>query len=808
MNKYNPHKIEKKWQEVWEKEKTFAFDEDSKKKKLYILDMLPYPSGEGLHVGHPEGYTATDIISRYQRMKGYNVIHPMGWDAFGLPAENYAIKTKVHPAETTKKSIDNFRRQIKSLGFSYDWSREISTAHPEYYRWTQWLFLYLYKKDLAYQKEAPVNWCPSCQTVLANEQVVAGACERCGSEVEQKNLTQWFFKTTDYTERLLGDLEDIDWPEGIKSSQRNWIGKSEGAMLEFKIKDQELSIKTFTTRPDTLFGATYMVLAPENGLVNKLDIENRKEVDDYIKKTSKKTELERITEAKEKTGIELKGVKAVNPANRKEIPIFVADYVLASYGTGAIMAVPAHDKRDYEFAKKFKISIPQVIEGGDPASPGASQGGLPYIGEGKLVNSGKFNGLSSQEAKNKITEFVKGKKQIQYKLRDWLISRQRYWGPPIPIIYCDKCGAQPVPEKDLPVVLPTDVDFKPKGESPLASSKEFHNVKCPKCSGSARRESDTLDTFVDSSWYYFRYLDPRNEKEIFDKKKVVELMPIDLYVGGAEHAVLHLLYSRFITKALKDGGYVSLSEPFSKLRNQGMVLGPDGQRMSKSKGNVINPDDVVKEFGADAFRMYEMFMGPFEDDIAWNTNSIMGVFRFLTRVWNFHLEPAGPSEEGSKELQHLTHKTIKKVEEDINGFNFNTAISALMILLKSIEKEKDSSAFRTFLLLLYPFAPHISSELWEKLKYSAQGGSASGGGHIWEEPWPKVEKKYLAKKEIELIVQVNGKLRDTITLSTGLSKKELEETAKKSENVIKYIKDKKVKKVIVVPDRLVNFVTG
>lgn len=792
MMPYEPRKIEKKWQAFWEENETFVFEEDSGDKKEYILDMFPYPSAQGLHVGHPEGYTATDIISRYQRMNGKNVLHPMGWDAFGLPAENYAIKKGVHPAKTTQKSIDNFRRQIKMLGFSYDWSREISTASPEYYQWTQWLFLYLYKKDLAYRKEAPVNWCPGCQTVLANEQVVVGACERCDSEVEQKQLKQWFFKVTAYADELLEELENLDWPERIKTMQRNWIGRSEGAELGFSIKDSELSIKTFTTRPDTLFGATYMVLAPEHSLVEDLQdsIKNWDEVAAYIHTASHKTEIERLSEGKDKTGVELTGVKAINPATGEEIPVWVADYVLATYGTGAIMAVPAHDERDFMFAKQYDLDIVRVIEGGDE---------LPYVGEGNLVNSGEFNGTLSKEAREKITKHVGGEMKTQYRLRDWLISRQRYWGAPIPIVYCETCGEVPVPENDLPVELPLDIEFKPTGASPLKEHEDFVQATCPLCKGVARREADTMDTFVDSSWYYLRYIDPENRSQAFDPEKVKNAMPVDLYVGGAEHAVLHLLYARFIYKALADDNLVPDREPFDRLRNQGMILGPDGHRMSKSRGNVINPDEVVEEFGADAFRMYEMFMGPLEADKPWDTQGIRGVFRFLTKAWKMGEELAkGESKEASEELLHETHRTIRKVTDDIESFSFNTAVSALMILLSHIEKELNKEAFGIFLQLLYPFAPHLSSELWEKGAY---------GGMVWEQRWPEAEEKYLERQEITVAVQVDGKLRDTMDVAPGLGKEELEQKAAELEKVKGYLDGADVAKVIVVPDKLVNFVT-
>lgn len=796
MAKYNPHKIEKKWQEIWEKEKAFVFDEGKKalERKFYVLDMFPYPSHEGLHVGQPMGYIGTDIIAHYQRMRGFNVLHPMGWDALGLPAENYAIKIRVHPKETTAKSTENFKRQLKTIGLSYDWSREISTADPAYYKWTQWLFLHLYEKGIAYRKKAPVNWCPGCQTVLANEQVIAGDCELCDSKVIQKELEQWFFKITDYVERLLSDLENVDWPEKIKLMQKNWIGKSSGSLLNFEILNSKFEIDVFTTRPDTLFGATYLVLAPEHVLVDQLVAlsANQTEARKYIEQASHKTELERKVEDKVKSGIRLEGVVAINPANGEEIPVFMADYVLAGYGTGAIMAVPAHDERDFEFAKKFGLKIKEVITGGE----------LPYIGEGKMVNSGELNGMSSQEARDKITSFVKGKKEIVYKIRDWLISRQRYWGAPIPIIYCEECGMQPVPLKDLPVKLPDDVDFLPKGESPLKRSKSFQDVKCPKCQGPASREADTMDTFVDSAWYFLRYIDPDNRKEAFSTTKANKILPVDLYVGGAEHAVLHLLYARFITKVLADSKLVNFSEPFLKLRNQGLILGPDGQKMSKSRGNVVNPDEVIEEFGADSFRLYEMFMGPFEHSKPWNTRSIIGVFRFLTKVWNLteELEAKGKNDviAESPILRKAVHQTIFKVENDIIKFAFNTAISALMVLLAKIEKEKSLPAFRTFLLLLYPFAPHLAAEAWQKL---------SLGETIWQEPWPEVTKKFLREDEITVIVQVDGKVRDTILLPSGMGKEELEKAARGLKNVENYLKEKRVKNIVVVLERLVNFVT-
>lgn len=843
-SKFYDHKeVEAKWQVAWEEAKVFVANDKSRQDKFYALCMFAYPSSEGLHVGHPESYTAVDIIARYQRMQGMNVLNPIGWDAFGLPAENYAIKIGVPPWQTTADSIVNFTRQLKSFGFSYDWSREINTSSPDYYKWTQWIFLEMYKYRLAYKKKAKVNWCDSCRTVLANEQVIDGKCERCKHEVKQKDLDQWFFKITDYAEELLAGLEKIDWPEPIKKSQRNWIGKSEGAMLRFNIKhlrlknEEDVSIEVFTTRPDTLYGATYMVLAPEHELVKNLEsrISNIEEVNKYIKEAEKKSELQRTDLAKEKTGVELKGVKAINPANQEEIPIFIADYVLTSYGTGAIMAVPAHDERDFEFASKKAIPIRYVIKPKDINSlkrkvfpeyiykiesgqtykdaekkyyedvfeklQNGINSGYGYSGDGYLINSDEFDGMDSKDATKKITKKVGGEMKIQYRLRDWLVSRQRYWGAPIPIIYCDKCGELPVPEKDLPVLLPQDVDFKPTGESPLVSSKEFHNVRCPKCSGSARREADTMDTFVCSSWYFLRYCDPHNTKEPFSKKSVKHWMPVDTYIGGSEHANGHLLFSRFFTKALKGFGYLKFDEPFLKLRNQGMILGEDGQKMSKSRGNVINPDEVVKELGADTVRLYEMFMGPLEDAKPWSTKGIIGVRRFLEKLWLVVDEwlANGQPAEGSDELKRLFHKTVKKVTADIQNIKFNTAVSAMMILVNQMAKEKKFSieAVKNLLIILSPFAPHIAEELWQKV---------GGAGFVCQQVWPKWDKKLVVDEEITIAIQVNGKLRAQIRIPTDITEAEVIKQALAQANVTKFIKDKQVIKNIYVPGRLVNIV--
>ncbi len=803
--KYDHKKIEKKWQESWEKNRTFEVVEDSDKKKYYCLDMFPYPSGDGLHVGHPEGYTATDIFSRYLRMHGYNVMHPMGWDAFGLPAENFAIKKGIHPATTTKKNIDHFRKQIKSLGFSYDWSREVNTASQEYYKWTQWLFLELHKHGLAYKRRAPVNWCTSCQTVLANEQVQDGTCERCKSVVVQKELEQWFFKVTQYAEELLGDLDSLDWPEPIKSAQRNSIGKSEGAEIEFKIKNQEVKIKVFTTRPDTLFGATYLVMAPEHPLImsNEFRIENQAEVDAYIAQTKKKTELERLHLEKEKTGVECKGGKAINPATGKEIPIWIADYCVVSYGTGAIMAVPAHDERDFAFAKKFGLPITMVVCPHYPA-PTCPVLDEAYTGQGHLVESGQFNGMKSNEAKQAITDFVGGIMKVNYKIRDWLISRQRYWGAPIPIIYCEACGEVPVPEIDLPVTLPTDVDFRPTGESPLVRSASFHNVKCPNCGKNARRESDTMDTFVCSSWYFLRYASANSSDVPFEKEKIDYWLPVDMYVGGAEHAVLHLLYARFITKALRDMGYLNFSEPFSRLRNQGLILGEDGEKMSKSRGNVINPDEIIELYGADTIRLYEMFMGPFEDAKPWNAKSIIGIRRFLEKVWRVYAsQEHGEESEKSDPLEKVIHKTIKKVTQDIVTFKFNTAISALMICAnaltdtKALGKEIPVSFLEKFILLLSPFAPHMAEELWQNL-----GKTDTLAFH----QWPTYDEALLEEETYRLIIQVNGKVRDSIEITKKTSDIELKKISFEREIIKKWTEGKTISKTVIIPNRLINIV--
>jgi leucyl-tRNA synthetase len=1114
---YNPKAIEKKWQKSWEKQRALSqASEKSSKKKYYILDMFPYPSGDGLHVGHVENYTATDIYARFKRMRGFEVLHPIGWDAFGLPAENFAIKTGVHPDKKTHQNIKNFTRQIKSLGISYDWSREIDTSSPEYYKWTQWFFLFLYKNGLAYKKKANVNWCPSCQTVLANEQVVDGVCERCKTEVVQKELEQWFFKITDFIEDqkfqgrkvkgLLSGLEKVDWPESTKDAQRNWIGRSEGALVKFEVRSATLGtshfspteegkgeadfLEVFTTRLDTIFGCTYVVVAPEHALLRerKAEIKNYKAVQKYLDKVAKKTELERTDLAKDKTGVKIEGIEAIHPFTGEALPLFVADYVLGHYGTGAVMAVPAHDERDFAFAKKYKLPTKvsvapffAVTEGQDAVRPnkptvrrrtafalvkhwkedkylcldwekfgwhsgiigGIEEGEDPieaakreiieetgyqrpvfkkFVGEamhtsffaahkdvnryadgvgmlfeleddvweepkeeettnhktvwiagnemekflnlknfqymwqvlkkgeecfsedGVVVNSGEYSNLTSQEAREKMAQWLEkkklGGKQVNYRLRDWLVSRQRYWGAPIPIVYCEACGRKeakvklnvniahqavwrklisgeksveiralnpeepkryfgnvaegdliafvnkktkeesvvrvkkvyffrtmkdvfdhpdlvekvwtkevaadmtyedaeaayarfapgylekirqhglvaweiepasiakviPVREKDLPVKLPKDVDFRPTGESPLVRSVSFQKVKCPKCGKQARREADTMDTFVCSSWYYLRFADPKNTKKFADSKKLIHWLPVDFYMGGAEHTVLHLLYARFFTKALYKYGYAHFDEPFQKLRHQGMVLAEDGRKMSKSLGNVVNPDDVVKAFGADTLRLYEMFMGPLEESKSWNTSSIVGLRRFLEKVWRLQdkvIDKAKNKEQGTKnrEIQVLLHKTIKKVTEDIEALRFNTAISALMVLANGLEKEASLSEniYSQFLILLSPFAPHITEELWQ-----AQGNKKS----IFLEAWPKANARYLKVEEVELIVQVNGRLRARVKVKAGSDQKQAEEAALSDEKVQAHTSGKQLRKVIYVPDKLLNFVVG
>ncbi len=809
MAKYPFDTIEPKWQKYWDEHATFRAVEDAsvpKDKRRYVLDMFPYPSGAGLHVGHPEGYTATDIYCRYLRMNGYNVLHPMGFDAFGLPAENYAIKTGTHPATTTNANIAKFREQIKALGFSYDWEREVSTCEADYYKWTQWIFLKLFEKGLAYESDTPINWCPSCKTGLANEEVKDGECDRCGTKVTRRRIRQWILKITAYAERLLEDLDGLDWPEPVKLMQRNWIGKSEGANVTFKIDGFDDALEIYTTRPDTLFGATYMVLAPEHALVEKITTAAQKDaVTAYIDAAAKKSDLERTDLAKEKTGV-FTGAYAVNPVNGAKIPIWVADYVLISYGTGAIMAVPAHDERDWDFAKAFDLPIIQVVASEPPAS-GADYSSAPAectAADGWSVNSGEFTGTPSAELKPKITAWLEtkgiGKKAINYKLRDWIFSRQRYWGEPIPVVHCKKCGIVAVPESELPLRLPDVKSYVPTGtgESPLAGIDAWVNTTCPKCGGEAKRETNTMPQWAGSCWYFLRYLDPKNGNAFASKDAVEYWMPVDLYVGGTEHAVLHLLYSRFWHKFLYDIGVVNSKEPFQRLVNQGMILGEDNQKMSKSRGNVINPDDIIKEYGADSMRVYEMFMGPLEVSKPWATAGLVGVSRFLERLWAIGEKPIADIEPTAEQLK-LLHKTIKKVGDDTNSLAFNTAISVMMVLSTEIAKcdPVPRSLWEPLVKMVGPYAPHLAEDLWEKLGYAES---------ISKAPWPVYDASLAADDESTIVVQVNGKLRDKFTVPVGTSKDEIQKIAMGLPKTKEWTDGKDIVKIVVVPGKLVNVV--
>lgn len=802
---YNHKEIEKKWQKYWAKNNCFNTLDDPNKEKFYALDMFPYPSGQGLHVGHPEGYTATDILSRMKRAQGYNVLHPMGWDAFGLPAEQYALDTGNDPAEFTKKNIETFRRQINSLGFSYDWNREINTTDPEYYKWTQWIFTKLYEKGLAYEAEVAVNWVPELGTVISNEEVIDGKSERGGYDVVRRPMRQWMLKITAYADRLLEDLELVDWPESIKDMQRNWIGRSEGANVTFKVAGTEESFMVFTTRPDTLFGATYTVLAPELELVKKITTpEQTAAVEAYIEETSKKSDLNRTDLAKEKTGV-FTGAYAINPVNGQEIPIWIGDYVLASYGTGAIMAVPAHDERDYEFAKTFGIDILPVIAGGDITTEA-------YTGDGPHINSDFLNGLNKAEAIAKMNEWLEenhvGKKEVSYRLRDWLFSRQRYWGEPIPVIHWEDGTTTTVPESELPLRLPVTSDIRPSGtgESPLANIDEWVNVVDPETGMKGKRETNTMPQWAGSSWYYLRFIDPHNKNEIADFEKLKRWLPVDIYIGGAEHAVLHLLYARFWHKFLYDIGVVPTKEPFQKLYNQGMILGENNEKMSKSRGNVVNPDDVVAKYGADTLRLYEMFMGPLDASIAWNENGLEGSRKFLDRVWRLIVDEEGKMRDrittiNDGRLTKVYHQTVKKVTEDMANLHFNTAISQLMVFVNEANKV-DALPYEYvegFVQLLAPIAPHIGEELWQIL------GNEESLTYV---PWPTYDEAALVEDEVEVVFQVNGKLRGKQNVARGLSKEELEQIAMNHEAVKEFIEGKTVRKVIAVPDKLVNIVAS
>jgi leucyl-tRNA synthetase len=801
---FDHQQIEKKWQQYWEENKTFKTSEDKGKRKFYALDMFPYPSGAGLHVGHPEGYTATDILSRMKRMQGYNVLHPMGWDAFGLPAEQYAIDTGNDPAEFTALNIATFKRQIKALGFSYDWDREINTTDPGYYKWTQWIFLQLYKKGLAYIDEVAVNWCPALGTVLANEEVIDGKSERGGHPVERRPMKQWMLKITAYAERLIEDLEDLDWPDSLKEMQRNWIGRSEGAEVTFNIDGHDESFTVFTTRPDTLFGATYAVLAPEHPFVEKITTEAQQEaVTAYLDQIKSKSDLERTDLAKDKTGV-FTGAYAINPTNGEKMPIWIADYVLMSYGTGAIMAVPAHDERDYEFAKKFELPIKAVVAGGDIEKEA-------YTGDGEHINSEFLNGLNKEEAISQMIAWLEekgiGTKKITYRLRDWLFSRQRYWGEPIPIIHWEDGTMTAVPEEELPLVLPITKEIKPSGtgESPLANISDWLNVVDPVTGKKGRRETNTMPQWAGSSWYYIRYIDPQNTEVIADPEKLKEWLPVDIYIGGAEHAVLHLLYARFWHKVLYDIGVVTTKEPFQKLFNQGMILGEGNEKMSKSKGNVVNPDDIVESHGADTLRLYEMFMGPLEASIAWSTTGLDGSRRFLDRIWrlfveeNGQLNPKIQDGEEASNLEKVYHQTVKKVTEDYEGIRFNTAISQLMVFINESYKATvlPKNYMEGFVKLIAPIAPHLAEELWEKLGHS---------GTVSYEAWPAFDEAKLVDDEVEIVVQVNGKVKAKLMVANDVTKEALEQIA--MEEIKDQIEGKTVRKVIAVPGKLVNIVAN
>lgn len=800
---YNPNKVEAKWQKIWNDNNQYKTDINSDKPKYYALEMFPYPSGK-IHMGHVRNYSIGDVVARFKKMEGYNVLHPMGWDSFGLPAENAAIKHGIHPHGWTMENIEDMKGQLKLLGLSYDWDREIATSTKEYYKFTQEIFLKFLESGLAYKKKSFVNWCPSCQTVLANEQVVNGQCDRCDTEVIKKDLEQWYLKITDYAEKLLQDIDKLDgWPEKVKTMQKNWIGKSTGAEIEFKIDGLDKNITVYTTRPDTVYGVSYMVLAPEHDLVKELvkGTEYETSVNEFINKTSKMTEIERNSTETEKEGMFI-GHYVINPLTNKKVPLWIANYVLVDYGTGAVMAVPAHDDRDKDFATKYDLEFIEVIDE-----------------DGKMINSEEFNGINSNEAFNKIVEKIEkeniGRKTVNYRLRDWLISRQRYWGCPIPVVYCDCCGIVPVDKKDLPVLLPTDVEFTGKGESPLTTSKEFTTTTCPKCGKEAKREVDTMDTFMDSSWYFLRYIDPKNTEKPFDKELVDKWMSVDQYIGGVEHAILHLLYARFFTKAFKDMGMLSFDEPFKNLLTQGMVL-KDGTKMSKSKGNVVSPIDIIDEYGADTARLFVLFAAPPERDLDWSEQGVEGCFRFLNRVYRLVEELSSIAKEDQelnelskedKAMRFTIHSTLKKVTEDLSEkFGFNTAISALMELINEMYKYKElenknnyviKEGIETIITILSPFAPHIGEELWQMIGKE---------GSIFDISWPKYDETALVKDEIEVVVQINGKVRGKLSISSNVSKEEMEKIATEDEKIKSLIEGKEIVKIVAVPKKLVNIV--
>lgn len=801
MTEYNHNKVEKKWQDFWEKDKTFFSEIDHSKEKFYALVEFPYPSGDGLHVGHARPYTALDVISRKRRLEGYNVLFPMGWDAFGLPTENYAIKTGIHPRIVTENNVANFKSQLQSLGFSFDWDKEVNTTDPDYYKWTQWIFLQLFKRGLAYKTEMPINWCPSCLVGLANEEVIQGECERCGEQVEQRVRSQWMLKITEYADRLIEDLADVNYFERIKIQQENWIGRSVGAELKFQIKDTEEELKVFTTRPDTVYGATYMVIAPEHSLIDKYrdKIKNIDEVENYRHRVSHLSEFERTEMIKEKTGVELKGISAINPFTKKEIPVWISDYVLATYGTGAIMAVPGHDQRDYEFAKKFNLPIVQVVDGDS-----IEKEALVDIDNGNMINSGMLNGLPVKEAIDKAIEYSVenniGEKKINYKLRDWVFSRQRYWGEPIPVVYCDNCGYVALTEEELPLTLPEVENYRTSqdGSSPLSKLTDWVNTTCPKCGGPAKRETDTMPQWAGSSWYFMRYVDPHNNEELASKEAMNYWLNVDWYNGGMEHTTLHLLYSRFWYKFLYDIGVSPTKEPYAKRTSHGMILGADGGKMSKSRGNVINPNEIVEEYGADTLRAYEMFMGDFEKSAPWSTESLIGTRRFLDRVWNLR-NILVDGDEYSDDLEVEMHQSIKKVSEDYEHLKFNTGIAQLMTLQNLFTRKGavNNAEYKTFLTLLNPVAPHITEEIWELSGFD---------GHICHLKWPEYSEEKTIRDEVEYPIQVNGKVRMRVMAPRDASQEAIKELIFNSKEGQNLFEGKEIVKEIFVPGKIYNIV--
>ena len=800
---YNHHTVEKKWQKIWEEEKAFKVSEDYSKPKFYALVEFPYPSGQGLHVGHPRPYTALDIVSRKRRMQGYNVLFPMGWDAFGLPTENYAIKNHIHPKIVTKNNVARFKGQLQSLGYSFDWDREINTTDPDYYKWTQWIFLKLFNAGLAYKKEMPINWCTSCKVGLANEEVVNGVCERCGAPVVRKVKSEWMLKITEYADKLIKDLDDVDYIEKVKVSQKNWIGRSEGAEVDFRLKDKDEKLRVYTTRPDTLFGATYMVISPEHPLIDKYkdEITNWDEIQKYREMAARKSDFERTELAKDKTGVILGGLSAVNPVNGKEIPVWISDYVLMSYGTGAIMAVPAHDTRDWEFAKKFDLPMIQVVEGKE-GPVDINEAAFTDVATGKMINSDFIDGLEVTEAKEKMKDFLEekgiGNRKVNYKLRDWVFSRQRYWGEPIPIVHCEKCGYVPLDESELPLLLPEVDSYMPtdNGESPLAAMTEWVNTTCPCCGGPAKRETDTMPQWAGSSWYFLRYTDPHNTEALASKEALKYWLPVDWYNGGMEHTTLHLLYSRFWHKFLYDQGIVPTKEPYQRRTSHGMILGENGEKMSKSRGNVVNPDDIVQAYGADTLRTYEMFIGAFDLSASWSEDGVKGCRRFLERVWK--LQTIMTDEEGySSDMETKMHQTIKKVSLDFENLKYNTAIAAMMSLINDFYKKNavTKGEYKTLLTLLNPVAPHITEELWEMI---------GGEGHVYQTAWPEYDEAKTVESTVEIAVQINGKTRATLSIGKDDAKEDV--LAKAKETIADKLEGKNIIKEIYVPGRIVNIV--